>query len=237
MSTAALFNRILYAELNAYAAWLPVTNTFKLGDYGLISNGVFTPIGNITEFGVAFAEEHGPPATLDLTSAGTRVIRFVGDVEVPALPDAPLDAKLVFHFPNESSVLAKAAAITTKQMGNVRQVASTLVRAKGWERRYRVVWGTYTGQRCAVVTTRSSNASFELSGKANVLSKLELGAVEAGVTLAHERNIGFKSLGKTGVIALRLFKLKLWGDSPKLLGPGDEPEVEQDGPADLEDDV
>ena len=68
MSTAALFNSILHAELNAYAAWLPVTNTFKLGNYGLISNGVFTPIGNITEFGIVFAEEQGPPATLDLTS-------------------------------------------------------------------------------------------------------------------------------------------------------------------------
>ncbi len=237
MGTAALFDKLMHHELNARAAWFPVANTFKLGDYGLVSGGVFTPMGNIAEYGVAFAEAQGPEATLDFTSDGTSVVRVVGNAQVAALPDAPVDAKLVLKFARESSFLAKAAKITAHQIQNVNQVARALARAPGWERKYRVVWSTLTGHSCAIVSTRSANASFELSGKANALAKFELGAVDAGMTVAREENVGFKSLGKTGVIALRLFKLKLWGDGPRLLLDADEALVESDAGAELEDDV
>jgi hypothetical protein len=47
MGTARDFDDILKRELNIHAAWLPVTNTFRLGDYGIVSDGVLVPMGNI----------------------------------------------------------------------------------------------------------------------------------------------------------------------------------------------
>jgi hypothetical protein len=44
-------------------------------------------------------------------------------------------------------------------------------------------------------------------------------------------------VGDTGVVGLRLFKLKLWGSQAKLLGPAGEVEVEEDEGDELEDDV
>jgi hypothetical protein len=49
LGTARLFSSILHHEISAYAAWMPVTNTFRLGDYGVISDGVFVKMGNIEE--------------------------------------------------------------------------------------------------------------------------------------------------------------------------------------------
>src|SRR6266542_2101019 len=118
MGIAAVFNRTLHGELNTYAAWFPVTNTFKLGDYGLISDGVFTPMGNIAEYEVEFTDDDGPPGSLDFTSSGTNVARLAGGAEVDALPDAPIDAKLSFEFSNANSILAKAAEIKVRQMQN-----------------------------------------------------------------------------------------------------------------------
>ena len=46
MGTARAFDRILKSELNIHAAWLPITNTFSVGDFGLISDGVFAKMGN-----------------------------------------------------------------------------------------------------------------------------------------------------------------------------------------------
>jgi hypothetical protein len=237
MGIAAVFNRTLHGELNTYAAWFPVANTLKLGDYGLISDGVFTPIGNIAEFDVGFADADGPPASLDFTSAGTNVVRLAAGAEVDALPDAPIDAKLSFEFSNASSILAKAAKIKVREMQNVNEVARKLAKARDWERKYRVVSGTYTGEGCAVVTTRAQKAKLELSGQADALKLFELGKVEAGLSVSHEHEVGFKSLGKSGVIGLRLFKLKLFGSGPKLLGPNDEVEIDDEVPAELEDDV
>lgn len=236
MGTAAIFSKAIHGELEAHGAWFPVANTFKLGDYGLISDGVFVSMGNISEYGVTFADAAGPPASLDLSSAGTTVVKLAGGAEVDALPDAPIDAKLSIGFQNANSVLVKAGDITVSQMQNVQQVGQKLHDAQGWERRFRVVWGTYTGVDCAVVTTRSQGAKFELSGQANALKMFELGKVEAGVTVSHEQEVGFKSVGNSGVLAVRLFRLSLILGRPQLLGE-DEAELELDAPADLDDDV
>jgi hypothetical protein len=237
MGTAALFSKVLHEQLNAHAAWLPIANTFGLGDYGLVSDGVFTSIGNIAEFGVGYQAAQGQPAKMDFSSAGTRVVRLVADVEVAALPAEPVDAKLVIEFESERSFLVKAPKITVRQIQNLDQVARALAAAPGWEKKYRVVWATCTGHDCAVVTTLAANASFELAGKATALAQFELGAVEAGVTVAREENVGFKVLGKTGVLALRLFKLKLWGSGPKLLEGADAAGIDRSTEETLEDDV
>lgn len=50
MGTPRTYNRLLNTQIKMFAAWLPVTNTFRLGDYGLMSGGVFHQIGHISEF-------------------------------------------------------------------------------------------------------------------------------------------------------------------------------------------
>lgn len=72
MGTARHFNKILHDEIDVYAAWLPVTNNFQLGDYGVISDGVFAKLGNIDEFEVKFNEEDGAQSHLKFRSAGPR---------------------------------------------------------------------------------------------------------------------------------------------------------------------
>jgi hypothetical protein len=103
VGTAGLFSSILHNEIRAYAAWMPVTNTFRLGDYGVISNGVLVKMGNIDEFGVSFAKADGKPSELKFRSDGTRVRRFVGGAEIQAMPQADIDAKLVVEFDTADS--------------------------------------------------------------------------------------------------------------------------------------
>ena len=82
MGTARDFDDILKQELNIHAAWFPVTHTFRLGDYGLISDGVLVKAGNIRDdFGVTFAQAPGPNTQLDFTSRGTSIVRVVGDAQ------------------------------------------------------------------------------------------------------------------------------------------------------------
>ncbi|RYZ31552.1 MAG: hypothetical protein EOP49_38800, partial [Sphingobacteriales bacterium] len=65
MGLAAQFESIIERQLNVHAAWVPITTPYKLGDYGLISDGVFQKLGNIQDdFDVTFTEGTGPEATL-----------------------------------------------------------------------------------------------------------------------------------------------------------------------------
>jgi hypothetical protein len=237
MGIAAQFSKHLHSEIDAHAAWMPVANTFALGDYGLVSDGVFQKMGNVSEFGVDVTGQESNSVKFDFKSKGTNIVSLVGDAQVAALPGEPIDAKLKIEFGDKDAYLAKAGKATVTEVPNVRQVAEKLAKAKGWRRKYRVVWTTVTAHDALIVTSRAAHASFELSGKADVLKQLGLGGASAGVNISSENDVGLTIVGETGVVGLKLFKLKLWGDQARMLGPDDEVEVEEDEGDELEDDV
>lgn len=237
MGVAAQFSKRLHKEINAHAAWLPVANSFELGDYGLVSDGVFQRTGNIKEFGVDFESKDSKAADIDFKSEDAKRVSVVADAEVNALPDAPIDAKLRIELGRKGSYYAKAANTTATEMSNIREVASNLARARGWRRKYRVVSSIITGQDCLIVTANADNAIFELSGQADALQYLNVGAVKAGLSVTDDTNVGVTIVGETGVVGLRLFKVRWFGDEANLLGPKGESGYEEETADELEDDV
>lgn len=238
MGTARRFSKILHEEIDVYAAWLPVTNSFRLGDYGVISDGVFAALGNIDEFGVQFEEKDGPKSHLAYRSAGTKVGHFVAGASASALPQADIDAKLVIEFSAADSFYINAS-LTSSQMQNVAQVGQALRGVEAWRPKYRVVSSVYAAKNCTIISSRNANSKIELSGTASALQTLEIGHASAGVTVSSEESVGLELIGRGGVVGLRMFKLRRFGRNVKILGNGEEEAelIEHDEADDLEDDV
>lgn len=238
MGTARLFSKILHREIDVHAAWVPVSNSFKIGDYGVISDGVLVKMGSIDEYSVPFVTEAAPPIRLKFRSDGTRVRRFAGGAEIQAMPAADIDAKLVVEFDSANSFYLDAQ-LTAEAIQNLAQVGRELRKAAGWKRQYRVVHSIYTGENCTLLSSRNANSKVEISGKANALQQLELGQANAGVTVSSEDSVGLEVVGETGVVGLRMFKLRLLGGGTRVLGPGgqDDDPVEQESADELDDDI
>jgi hypothetical protein len=241
MGTASRFDNILKDELNIHAAWIPITNTFKVGDYGLVSEGVVVKGGNIKDdFGVNFQAAPGKPSKLNFTSKGTMLIRSDNTGQVQAFSNSTVNAKLTVAFSNTNSFLLKAN-LRSFEMQDMVNVARKLASTPGWKRKYRVVFATYSAEDCALISSKSANSSIELSGKANALKQFDLGAVAIGIEASKKQDIGLDVIGERGVIGLALFKLPwLFGDQPKLLADEDikvESSFDSDWPKDLPDDV
>jgi hypothetical protein len=207
MGTESRFDRILKSELNVHAAWLPVSNTFVLGDYGIVSDGVLVKMGNIGQFGVAWQERDGPPARLNYASEGTRTVHAVGGVQTAALPNADLDASLTVEFEYDASFFIKAA-LTVREFQNLQEVAQKLGLLPQWRSRYRVVSAVHIGHGCTILSSKGANSRIELKGKANALRQLDLGSASAGIDVSASEKIGLEIVGQTGVIGLSLFKLR-----------------------------
>jgi len=238
MGTARNFDRVLYDELQIHAAWYPVSNTFRLGDYGVVSDGIFVKLGNIDEYAVGFADETGNPTSLRFKSEGSKVRKLVGGAEVNAFPDSDIEAKLVIEFTRADSFYVNADLNVTS-MAAINQVAGDLRQAAGWTKKFRVVWSVYTGENCTIVSTRQGDSSVEIAGTASALQLLEVGKAEAGLELSSKSDVGLDIVGSTGVVGLRLFKLRLFGDGVKILAADDARagEVDLDDQPDLDDDV
>jgi hypothetical protein len=209
------FNDIIQRDLNVHAAWLPITQNYELGDYGLIADGVFAKLGNIKEFNISFVSSTGPEAKLDYTSERTRVIKFAGGVEVNEIPAAAIDAKLVFKFENGNSFLIKCPVISVSAISNVQQVAKQLKKAVGWRWNWKVVYDTYAAKDAAVMSTVDGGTDISFSGDAKALKELKIGS--ASLEFSSNKKLGLDIQGKSGIIALGLFKLKLIGNGPTFL--------------------
>jgi hypothetical protein len=218
MGTASRFDEILKEDLNIHAAWIPITNTFRVGDYGLVSEGVLVKAGNIKDdFGVTPKVGPGKPSKLNFTSKGTKMVRVAGGAEVKAFADNTIDAKLTIEFSNSNSFLLKAN-LNCFEIQDLANIAKKLAVHKDWKRKYTVVSATYSGKDCSLISSKAANSSIELSGKANALKQFDLGAASVGVQASQKQDIGLDIVGEAGVIGLALFKLPmLWSSNPKLL--------------------
>jgi hypothetical protein len=246
MGLAEEYNQALHRHANFYAAWFPVVAPFRVGDYGLVRDGVFEKIGHLDEFGVSFQTEPGSTASLDFMSEGTRAIAFAGGGEVPvaALATMDVEAKLTFSFERENSFVVKAGQIQMTRMSNIRQVADALAalrRQKRFSHKWRVVSATYSGERCVVLMSSEAGTKVEFSGKAGLLKQLNLGNVELKPSMSVSSDAVLKTVGESGVLGLGLFKLKQFGSGLEVLASremtDEEREVEEDWGDALQSDI
>jgi len=82
----------------------PGDEHIKVGDFGVISDGVFARMGNIaSDFGVATTSTTSPGTTVDFKSDRVRVLRIVAGAEVTSFADDAIDAKLKIEFERSRS--------------------------------------------------------------------------------------------------------------------------------------
>lgn len=209
MGIAKDFNKVLHEQIRVHAAWLPVTNTFQVGDFGMISEGVFVPMGNIRQdFDVDFVTQTGNGMRLDFTSESVRVFRLVAGAQVSVFPGEDVDASLKIEFGRDKSFFLKAG-LTVSEMESVFRAARDLGSRRGWDfGKFKVVSAVYTGTDCVILSSKTSNASVEISGRAGALKRLEIGEAEAGLTITSKSGLGLEIVGDSGVVGLRLFKVE-----------------------------
>jgi len=203
---------VLHDQLKCQVAWLPISNTFGLGDYGIISHGVFTKMGNVNELAAPVQTAEGPPVALDFVSADTTVTNFMGNVKVDALPDNPaVDASINITFAKAGSFLLKARIVRVSAIENVNQVMTYLKGRPGWSDSFKLVTRLWTADKAALLSTVAADTTVVLGAKAPALQKFHLGEVDASVNVSKSRELGLQLLGVRGVIGLGLTRRKFFG--------------------------
>jgi hypothetical protein len=206
MKIANKLERILRQQLKCHVAWLPIANTYALGDYGIVSGGVFTKMGNVQEFGGIFASEKSPPATLDFASANTTTATFVGEAEVQVMPATALNASIRYKFNDAESFLLKAKTVRVEGIGNLNALMKSLKKKKDWERRFHVVRQLWTAEDALVLSSLSAGTEVRIAGDAPALQQLSLGKASTELSLTGNQELGLKLVGKTGAIGLGFAK-------------------------------
>lgn len=224
------YNKALHKHANFYASWFPVTMPFGIGDYGVFQDGVFQKIGHLNDvrddgFDVNLRTAKGEPVSIDFLSEGVSSIKTVAGATVANLPEvADVEAKLTYEFNRKNSFVVKAGEMNVERMENIREVADRLAEMRrngNWSHRYCVVSATYTGLNCLVLLSSEAGTKVEFEASASALKQLDLGNVEFKPSVSFSSDKILRSIGKTGVLGLGLFKLTVLRANLKLLGARD----------------
>src|SRR4030095_9365239 len=184
MGVAQGFNNAIHTQLAAYAEWMPIVNTFKIGEFGIFKDGVFQSLGNIKDKypEINFKTENGSPADIDFSSTGTKTFKLDANGKTVAsfasLGNAEATLKIVFE--KEDSCVIKAK-FTSEELKNIDDIASLLAKKKDWRNKFSVVSRTYIGEKCVIVCSREAGTEVELKASADILQQVEAGKVQAGV--------------------------------------------------------
>jgi len=201
------FNDIIQKHLNVFAAWVPIVNKFRLGDYGIFSDGVFSRLGNITDdFGVTFKEAGGETAHIDFTSEGANVVKTGANAGVNVAGGGQVKAKVEIEFSKEKSFLVQSPTISVTTIDDVNELAKRLKASGKWDGQWKVVYMVYNAVDAVVVSTIAAGTKLDFTGDVSAIGDLKLGG--AGVNIDSNKTLGLKINGKNGVIGLGLFRIK-----------------------------
>lgn len=218
---ASSYEKAIKKELGAHAAWLPVTNTLKVGDFGYFESGVFRSVGNLKDKypDIAMDISPGPPTKLNFTTEGTRAskIGLGGNTTDSFAALGDVEASLKYEFSKQNSLVLKIDKVEVNQLQNIDDVALALAAKSNWRKKYKVVSATYTGKNCLIICAREANSDFTINASAHILSEIEGGKAEGDFKTSSSNASTYDSIGESGIVAIRLFKLNFFNKT-KLLG-------------------
>jgi hypothetical protein len=219
MGLAQSINKALHSQLELYVAWVPVINTFKVGEYGIFKDSIFTSQGHLKDKypDINLKTEKGNPAEFDFLSAGTKIFKFDASGKAidsfAGLGNAEATLKFVFQSADSCKVTAK---MTSEELKNIDEVGTFLAKKDNWRNKFCVVSKAYTGENCVVIGSKEAGTEIEIKASADILKQIEAGKVNGGFEFKSNRDSTFKAIGETGVLALSLFKLNIF-NRPKVL--------------------
>lgn len=229
MSLPRQYARILRKNFRMHPVWLPLSSQVDLGDFGVWRGGVFTPLGNVREFGAKPEIVDGEPVQLDFQSNGVVIAdaNVSGGAKVKQAIDA--DAQLSIQCADAESFILQAPVLTSKRIDNVAAVAAMINRNDGknglkWRTRYKFVAEVYTGEQVTILATSEAKTTITLSGEAKDPRELLKGALDA--KLSADKSMGLTLVGAKGAVGLRLVRIGVSGVGVTFSGGGDDEAAE-----------
>lgn len=239
MTLARRYNALFKRNLQHFAAWSPLVDSYDVGDYGVFRRGVFQRLGSIREFGVdPGARPSATKVSFSYATTGTTVVSGAGAGQ-PAVASRASGA-LELAFQGSDALYVRAGELRVMEMPSVDAVAHALLRThdasgRQWRPAWRIVRKVYTATDPVILASTEERTTFALSGSAQALAMLGGGRGSADITVRSNRANTLQITSGTGPIALDLFRVGLGGRAGLVsLAPGRQGEAEVE--LDLDDD-
>jgi len=201
------------SKFGYHPTWEPNTK-LNVGDIGVLQDGVFHYIDNISSLGYDEMESdtnHSETAVLEYSSSTCRERKIEGQADIAGAAATPIDANADFliSFDAEGSVYFKAQDIKTHKIKHqIILMAFILDQYKKdvWKDDWTIITELKEAASAIILYSNSKDANITLNAKANAgMAKIDLADSSAGVKVVNSKDLGIKIIADNPVTPL--FKL------------------------------
>lgn len=195
-SIAKTYARELKRKLDRFGVWKP-GDGIKLGDILVIEKGLMEHRGNIDHFGISFEEEVmncDPENTEDYMSENAvKVTSKVGG-SIPGTDK--VKAHVEIGFSRDGAVYYSSKGIKNIRVKDPLELEKRIIglyREDKWHKDYAVVTQITVADSAVIVISKSSGASVELTGQADVGNEnFRITDLDLGFSFSRESNVAYR---------------------------------------------
>ena len=205
-----IYRRAIRRNLKFYHAnWLP-GDPKKLGDYGVMKQGIFIKKGNIRDLGIQFEESPDPNSDFHSFNAG-------GSIDISSHAKGTIqnivNASMEIKFKNAWSVFFHAADARTIRVKDKNALGVAILdffkdNRDKWKRRYIVVTDLVTAGQTIAGVSSSANASLTIEASSPQIPVINLQDASIGVQFNKSSNVGYTVISKGMDVLMGLSKLQ-----------------------------
>lgn len=210
---ADIYISALRKQFNKCPNWEPHTPV-ALGDYGVLKDGVFMRIDNVSrQFGIEILELPKQPAIRrEFSSEGVKI----NNVEAGAGTDVA-SGRVDINFQKENGVFFNASECTIRKIDNLGTILEQLherYKQDKWDKDWVLVTELEEATSAVVAISREANASVSFEA-ASPIAKISLNDASLKLKASKQDKIAYKidstDTDATLVVLLGLYKLKRKG--------------------------
>jgi len=185
------------------ANWEP-TKPIKLGDFGVLRDRIFIPMGNIKDLNIQFAAEAGIAGDHKFfASSDSTQIKFTAQGAVP-ISGITAKASLEVDFSSSDAAFFNAADCSYSTIADKVALANAIMGKYDpgpWKREWAVVTDLVTSgsTTIAVSAGRAASIVFEASGN---VPQIDLADAKIGLTVKSATNVGYQIVAQNGLTPL-----------------------------------
>ena len=188
MGLVDIFAKKLRKDHRLHAVIPPGATRIDIGDVLIKEKDIFTPMGNISDFGVGARIKPGGRVKLDFQSRGVSITTIQGGVEV-SVPKKNLDAKLEISFKNEKGLFVRTPQMKGRVIDNMLIVARKLSKNPFWDHKeFFVASKVFTADGFTILIAKQGNSKLSFLGKGAAILKLITLGLSAGVKRSSKKS-------------------------------------------------
>ena len=167
----------------------PPATRLDIGDVLIKEGRIFSPQGNITEYGVTFVPKPGAQGRMSFQSRGVSSKIIQGGIKVtPAKLDPVAQATLEIGFESQNGVFVRTPEMSGMVIDDMLRIGRVLKTNRIWDHKhFYIASKVYFADGFTLLISKKNAKKFTFSGTGNgILSVLTLG-LSAGLTATSSR--------------------------------------------------